>query len=95
MELSPDEVEPSLDEVKSHHWSKMVRSLLTKTMIAAHIRGITKVKNLVVITNFIPILDQCHLVILIVVYASMGHCSFHICSHTHPTLFDAGLTYSC
>ena len=25
VESSPDEVEPSLDEVKSQHWSKMVR----------------------------------------------------------------------
>ena len=29
VEYSPDEVEPSLDELKSHHWSKMNRLLLT------------------------------------------------------------------
>ena len=29
VEQSPDKVEPSPDEVKSHHWSKMVRPFLT------------------------------------------------------------------
>ena len=29
VEQSPDKVEPSPDEVKSHHWSKMVCPLLT------------------------------------------------------------------
>ena len=29
VEQSSDKVEPSPDEVKSHHWSKMVRPLLT------------------------------------------------------------------
>ena len=63
-------------------------------MIAAHLRGITKIKTFwVVITNFIPILEQCHLVMLIVVYAFMRHCYFQICSHMHPTSFDAGLNH--
>ena len=29
VEQSSDKVEPSPDEVKSHHWSEMVRPLLT------------------------------------------------------------------
>ena len=53
-----------------------------------------KKKFLAVITHFIPILEQCHLVILIVVDAFMRHCSFQIWSHIHPTSFDAGLSDS-
>ena len=45
------------------------------------------------ITNFIHILEQCHMVILTVVQAFIRHCSFQICSHIHPTSFDAGLKY--
>ena len=62
-------------------------------MTAALLRGAAKIeKVLVIITNFIHILEQCHLVILIVVYAFMEHCSFEICSYMRPTSFDAGLT---
>ena len=46
----------------------------------------------VVIINFLPILEQCHLIILIVVYAFMRHCSLQICLHIHPISLSVGLT---
>ena len=47
---------------------------------------------LVVITNFINDLEQYHLVGLIVMYTSILHWSFQLCSHIQPKSFDAGLT---
>ena len=94
VEPSPEEVEPSPDEVKSHHWSKMVCPLLTCiSMIAAHLRRIMKVETvLIVIINFMQhILEQCPLVTLIVMCARMRHSCFQICSHIHPTFFQATL----
>ena len=41
--------------------------------------------------NFIDNLEQHHLVRLIVMYTSILHWSFQICSHIHPKSFDAGL----
>ena len=62
-------------------------------MTAAQLRGIMKVKNfLIVIINFMPILGQYHLVRLTAMHVFIRHCSFQICSHIHPTSFDAGLT---
>ena len=48
---------------------------------------------LVVITNFINDLEQYHLVGLIVMYTSILHWSFQLCSHIQPKSFDAGLTH--
>ena len=82
VEPSPDKVNLSPDEVKSHHWSKMACPLL----------ACNQWKFFIVITNLIHNLEQYHLVGLIVMYAFMQHCLFLICSHIHPKWFDAGLT---
>ena len=61
-------------------------------MTAAHLSGITNVKNVFRYYNYlINNLEQYHLVRLIAMYASIRHCSFQICSHIHPKSFDAGL----
>ena len=64
-----------------------------RTMIAAHLSGITNVKKFfIVIINVMHKLGQYNLVRLIVMYAFMRNCSFQICLHMHPKSFDAGLT---
>ena len=62
-------------------------------MRAAHLSSITNVKKkvFVIITNFINNLEQYDLVRLIVMYTSILHWSFQLCSHIHPKSFDAGL----
>ena len=62
-------------------------------MRATHLRDITNTKQfLIVITNFTHILEQYHLVRLILMYTFMRHCSFQMCSYIYPKSFDAGLT---
>ena len=64
-----------------------------RTMIAAHLSGITNVKKFfIVIINSMHNLGQYNLVRLIVMYAFMRNCSFPIYLHMHPKSFDAGLT---
>ena len=63
-----------------------------RTMIAAHLSGITNVKKFsIVIIDFIYNLGQYNLVQLIVMYAFIRNWSFQICLHMHPKSFDAGL----
>ena len=91
VEPFPNEVEPSPDEIKSYHWSPLLTC--NHAIIAAQLRGIMKVKKfLIVVINFMHILEHYHLVRLIVMYFFMRHCSFQICSHFYQTSFDAGLS---
>ena len=48
--------------------------------------------DFLVITKFINDLEQYHLVRLIVIYTSILHWSFQICSDIHPKSFNAGLS---
>ena len=86
---SPDEVEPSPVTVKSHHWSKMDRLLLTGSNDSRPLKIHNKCKEKRF--NSIHILEQYRLVRLIVMFVVMRHCSLEIYSHIHPTTFDSGL----